>query len=137
MKLWNVAAKVPNLDAEVAFIESLGGSVVVDEILRVDEHDFRVILVRLGDKYMHLFEHAVYEQRLGRTIQNGLCHVVFEVDDLIGVRTQALKAGAHETMSQAFISAGFGSRDVVFVESPGGILMEFIKVHKHGVPELP
>ncbi|MDE3180376.1 MAG: hypothetical protein KGM47_12045 [Acidobacteriota bacterium] len=137
MKLWNVAAKVPDLDAEVAFIKALGGRVVIDEVLRVDEHDFRVILVKLGDKYMHLFEHAVYEQRLGRTIQNGLCHVVFEVDDLIRVRTQALNAGARETMPQAFVSAGFGSRDVVFIESPGGILMEFIKVHEHGVPELP
>jgi catechol 2,3-dioxygenase-like lactoylglutathione lyase family enzyme len=137
MKLWNVAAKVPNVDAEVTFIKSLGGSIVLDEVLRVDEHDFRLVLAKLGDKYVHLFEHAVYEHRLDRPIENGLCHVVFEVDDLAHIRRCALDAGARETMPPAFISAGFGTRDVIFLESPGGILMEFVKVHKHGVPELP
>jgi catechol 2,3-dioxygenase-like lactoylglutathione lyase family enzyme len=137
MKLWNVAAKVANVDAEIAFIKSLGGSIVLDEVLRVDEHDFRLVLARLADKYMHLFEHAVYEHRLDRPVANGLCHVVFEVDDLGDIRRRALDAGARETMPPAFISAGFGTRNVVFVESPGGVLMEFIKVHEHRVPELP
>lgn len=137
MKLWNVAAKVPNVDAEVNFLKSLGGSIILDEVLRVDEHDFRLVLARLGDKYMHLFEHAVYEHRLGRPIANGLCHVVFKVDDLSDIRRRALDAGAREIMPPAFISAGFGTRDVVFVESPGGVLMECIKIHEHGVPKLP
>jgi hypothetical protein len=40
-------------------------------------------------------------------------------------------------MPKSFISAGFGTRDVVFLRSPGGVLFELIKVREHRVPELP
>lgn len=137
MKLWNVAAKVPKLDAEISFIKMMGGHVLVDEVLRFDDQDFRVVLLKWGDKYLHLFEKAVYEHRLDAPRPYGLCHVVFEVDDLEELRQRALGAGAREPMPKASISAGFGTRDVVFLQSPGGILFELIKVHEHRVPELP
>lgn len=140
MKIWNVAAKVPDLETEIAFIERMGGKVLLDQSLRVDDDDVRVVLVKWADKYMHLFQRAVYERRLGQTLQHGLCHVVFELqgdENLDEFRQRALDGGARETMPKAFISAGFGTRDVVFLQSPGGILFELIKVHKHGVPELP
>jgi catechol 2,3-dioxygenase-like lactoylglutathione lyase family enzyme len=137
MKLWNFAAKVPNLDSEISFLKAMGASVVVDEVLHVEDRDFRVVLLRWGDKYMHLFENAVYEHRLDSPRQHGLCHVVFEVDDVDGLRQTALQAGAREIMPKSFISAGFGTRDVVFLRSPGGVLFELIKVREHRVPELP
>ena len=137
MKMWNVAAKVENVDREIAFIHALGGALILDEIMEVDGRNFRVVLMKWGDKYLHLFEKAVYEHRLGRVLQNGLCHTVFEVDNLDEMRQQALAAGARETLPKTFVSAGFGTRDVVFLESPGGILLELIKVHEHRVPELP
>jgi catechol 2,3-dioxygenase-like lactoylglutathione lyase family enzyme len=137
MKLWNFAAKVPNLDRELSFLKAMGAYVVVDEVLHVDDRDFRVVLLRWGDKYMHLFENAVYEHRLDSPPQHGLCHVVFEVDDVDGLRETALQAGAREIMPKSFISAGFGTRDVVFLRSPGGVLFELIKVREHRVPELP
>jgi catechol 2,3-dioxygenase-like lactoylglutathione lyase family enzyme len=137
MKIWNVAAKVPNLDAEISFIKAMGGHVLVDEVLRFDDQDFRVVLLKWADKYLHLFEKAVYEHRLEAPRQYGLCHVVFEVDDLDGLRQRALEVGAREPMPKSFVSAGFGSRDVAFLQSPGGILFELIKVHEHRVPELP
>ena len=137
MKLWNFAAKVPDVDAEISFIKTLGGSVLLDELLRVDDHDFRVVLMRWGDKYVHLFEKAVYEHRLDAPRPQGLCHVVFEVDNLDELRENALQAGAREVMPRSFISAGFGTRDVVFLQSPGGLLFELIKVREHRVPELP
>jgi len=137
MKMWNIAAKVSDVDREVAFIQGLGGEMVLDNILEIDGRNFRVVLMKWGDKYLHLFEKAVYEHRLGRVLQYGLCHTVFEVDNLDEMRQQALAAGARETLPKAFVSAGFGTRDVVFLESPGGILFELIKVHEHRVPELP
>ena len=137
MKIWNVAAKVPKLDAEISFIKTMGGHVLVDEVLRFDDQDFRVVLLKWGDKYLHLFEKAVYEHRLDAPRPYGLCHVVFEVDDLEELRERALGAGAREPMPKSFVSAGFGTRDVVFLQSPGGILFELIKVHEHRVPELP
>jgi catechol 2,3-dioxygenase-like lactoylglutathione lyase family enzyme len=137
MKLWNFAAKVPNLESELSFLKAMGAYVVVDEVLHVDDRDFRVVLLRWGDKYMHLFENAVYEHRLDSPRQHGLCHVVFEVDDVDELREAALQAGAREIMPKSFISAGFGTRDVVFLRSPGGVLFELIKVREHRVPELP
>jgi catechol 2,3-dioxygenase-like lactoylglutathione lyase family enzyme len=137
MKLWNFAAKVPNLESELSFLKAMGAYVVVDEVLHVDDRDFRVVLLRWGDKYMHLFENAVYEHRLDSPLQHGLCHVVFEVDDVDELREAALQAGAREIMPKSFISAGFGTRDVVFLRSPGGVLFELIKVREHRVPELP
>jgi hypothetical protein len=137
MKMWNVAAKVENVDREIAFIHALGGALILDEIMEVDGRNFRVVLMKWGDKYLHLFENAVYEHRLGRVLPNGLCHTVFEVDDLNGLRQTALDAGAKEPLPKTSVSAGFGTRDVVFLESPGGILFELIKVHEHRVPELP
>jgi len=137
MKMWNIAAKVPDLNREIAFIQSLGGQVVSDDVLGVDGRHFRVVLMRWGDKYLHLFENAVYEHRLNRPLQNGLCHAVFEVDSLDESRQAALGAGAKEPLPRTTISAGFGTRDVVFLESPGGMLFELIKVQENRVPELP
>ena len=140
MKIWNVAAKVPDLETEIAFIEKMGGKVLLDQSLRVDDDDVRVVLVKWADKYMHLFQRAVYERRLDQPLLHGLCHVVFELqgdEDLDELRQRALDGGARETMPKTFVSSGFGTRDVVFLQSPGGILFELIKVHHHGVPELP
>jgi predicted enzyme related to lactoylglutathione lyase len=137
MKMWNIAAKVPDLDREIAFVQSLGGELVLEDILEIDGRSFRVVLMKWGDKYLHLFEKAVYEHRLGRVLQNGLCHTVFEVDNLDEMRQKSLAAGARESMPKSAVSAGFGTRDVVFLESPGGILFELIKVKEHRVPVLP
>ena len=137
MKMWNVAAKVPDLDREIAFIQKLGGEMVLDNILEVDGRHFRVVLMRWGDKYLQLFQNAVYEHRLGHTIQYGLCHTVFEVENLDALRLAALEAGAKESLPKTTVTAGFGTRDVVFLESPGGILFELIKIRESRVPELP
>ena len=140
MKIWNVAAKVPNLETEIAFIEKMGGKMLLDESLQVDDDDVRVVLMKWADKYLHLFERAVYERRLDHALPHGLCHVVFELqadENLEELRQRALDAGAQESMPKVFVSAGFGTRDVVFLQSPGGILFELIKVHKHRVPGLP
>ncbi len=137
MKVWNVAAKVRDLDAEVAFIQALGGALVLDEILSLEGESIRVVLMKWADKYLHLFAKAVYETRLGVELPFGLCHVVMMVSDLDLQRRRALEAGASEIMPQQFVSAGFGTRDVAFMRSPGGILFELIRVHEHRVPELP
>jgi hypothetical protein len=135
-KLWNVAAKVRDLDAEVEFICALGGALVLDETLEIEGQSIRVVLMKWADKYLHLFGKAVYESRLGVELPYGLCHVVMEVSDFDLQRSRALRAGATEVMPQQFVSAGFGTRDVAFLRSPGGILFELIRVHEHGVPEL-
>ena len=136
MKIWTLGAKVPDLDAEIAFVEKLGGELVLDDRIPFGEREFRVPLLRLGDKYLHIAEEMVYESSLESPLPNGLCHVVFEVDDLEGTRRVALDSGATEITPPARVRAGFGTRDVAFLRSPGGILFELIRITDNAVPRL-
>ena len=86
MRIWTLGAKVPDLDAEIAFVEKLGGELVLDDRIPFGEREFRVPLLRFGDKYLHLAEEMVYESSLELPLPAGLCHVVFEVDDLEATR---------------------------------------------------
>ncbi len=137
MKIWNIAAKVSDLDAEIAFVQALGGSLVIDDQIPFEGAMYRIPLLRWGDKYLHLGQEMVYERRLESPLQSGLCHVVFETDDVNGLREQALRAGATEIAPPARVEAGFGIRDVAFLRSPGGILFELIRIIENRVRELP
>jgi hypothetical protein len=134
MRLWTLGAKVADVDREVAFIQSIGGQLVLDEELSVDGRGYRLPLLRLGDKYLHLGTAMVYEDRLSEPLGPGLCHLVLRVGDLEAYRTRALRAGAAEVAPAARIEAGFGVRDIAFLRSPGGVLMEFAQITEDRVP---
>jgi catechol 2,3-dioxygenase-like lactoylglutathione lyase family enzyme len=134
MRIWTLGAKVPDLDREIAFIRALGGELVLDDHIPFHGETFRVPLLRFGDKYLHIAERMVYEEDLAAPLANGLCHVVFMVDDLDAARERALAAGAHEITAPTRVSAGFGTRDVGFFRSPGGILFELIRIREDRVP---
>jgi catechol 2,3-dioxygenase-like lactoylglutathione lyase family enzyme len=134
MRIWTIGAKVPDIDAEIAFVERLGGELVLDDRIPFAEREFRVPLLRFGDKYLHIAEEMVYESSLDDPLPDGLCHVVFEVDDLEASRRAALDAGATEITPPARVEAGFGTREVAFLRSPGGILFELIRITEHTVP---
>jgi catechol 2,3-dioxygenase-like lactoylglutathione lyase family enzyme len=134
MRIWTLGAKVPDVDGEIAFVQALGGELVLDDLIAFEGDEFRIPLVRLGDKYVHIAEQMVYERWLNEPLPNGLCHVVFEVDDLEGSRARALAAGATEIVSPAYVRAGFGRREVAFFRSPGGVLFEFIRILEATVP---
>lgn len=134
MRIWTLGAKVPDLDREIAFVESLGGELVLDDRIPLGGETFRVPLLRFGDKYLHIAEEMVYESSLDAPLPHGLCHVVFEVDDLAAARDRARAAGASEVMPPSRVEAGFGVRDVAFLRSPGGILFELVQIVEHAVP---
>lgn len=136
MRIWTLGAKVPDLDAEITFVQALGGELVLDDRIPFEGQEYRVPLLRFGDKYLHLAEQMVYERRLERPLPAGLCHVVFEVGELEGARVRALEAGAREVAPVTRVTAGFGTRDVAFFRSPGGILFELIRIVENAVPEL-
>jgi catechol 2,3-dioxygenase-like lactoylglutathione lyase family enzyme len=135
VRIWTLGAKVRDLDREIAFVQGIGGELVIDDLIPFGGEEFRVPLLRLGDKYLHIAERMVYEDRLVAPLGDGLCHVVFQVDDLEAVRARALAAGAHEVAPLSRVSAGFGTRDVAFFRSPGGILFELIRILDAAVPE--
>lgn len=134
MRIWTLGAKVDDLDTEIAFVEKLGGELVLDDEIPFGDSVFRVPLLRFGDRYLHIATQMVYEEALEAPLAAGLCHVVFEVDDLEAARERALAAGATEVTPATRVVAGFGVRDVAFLRSPGGILFELIHIVDHGVP---
>jgi catechol 2,3-dioxygenase-like lactoylglutathione lyase family enzyme len=136
MRLWGLGAKVDNVDRELAFLTGLGAPVVLDEVLPFGGNGYRVPLLRLGDKYLHIGEAMVYEDRLSEPLHNGFCHVVLRVDDLGPARQVALQHGATEILPVARVDAQFGVRDVAFLRSPGGLLIELAEVHEDRVPEV-
>jgi catechol 2,3-dioxygenase-like lactoylglutathione lyase family enzyme len=134
MRIWTLGAKVADLDREIAFVEALGGELLIDDRIPFGGEEFRVPLLRFGDKYLHLAEQMVYESALSEPLPAGLCHVVFEVGDLAAARRAALDAGATEVTPSTRVEAGFGTREVAFLKSPGGILFELIHVIDAAVP---
>jgi hypothetical protein len=97
---------------------------------------YRVPLVRLGDKYVHIGENMVYEDRLPEPLGYGLCHLVMRVADVGPARAAALENGATEILPVSRVDAQFGTRDVAFLRSPGGLLIELAQVHEDRVPEV-
>ena len=134
MRIWTLGAKVDDLDAEIAFVRELGGELILDDVIPFEGEEFRVPLLRFGDRYLHIASRMVYEPALGDPLPSGLVHVVFEVDDLDLMRRRALDAGATEVTQPARVEAGFGIRDVAFLRSPGGILFELVQIIEHRVP---
>jgi len=136
MKLWGLGAKVDDVDREVAFLTTLGGRLVLDEVLPFAERGYRIPLLRFGDKYLHVGEAMVYEDRLPEPLSAGFCHVVMKVDDLGPARQAALQSGATEVVPVAHIDAQFGVREVAFLRSPGGLLIELAQMSEQRVPEV-
>ncbi len=136
MRLWALGAKVQDVDRETAFIAALGGHTVLDEVIPFGGKGYHIPLMRLGDKYLHIGEAMVYEDRLPERLSYGLCHVVMRVDKLAPARQAAMQHGATEVLPVAHVDAEFGVRDVAFLRSPGGILIELAEMYEDRVPEV-
>ena len=106
------------------------------ETLELDGEFFRVPLVKMGDKYLHLAEKMVYEDWLGKTLPHGMTHLVYMSSSLEQDVDKALTAGAVMMREIADVSAGFGERRVAFLISPSGWIFEIIEIKKNLVPEV-
>jgi hypothetical protein len=134
--LWTIGIKVPNLERELAFHGAMGDEIVLDETLHIDGVDYRIPLVRMGDKYLHLAERMVYETQLGIELPFGPTHLVYVSDDFDGDVARAMRAGATAIREPAEVSAQFGERRVAFLRSPSGWIFEIAKIYRHGVPDV-
>jgi len=134
--LWTCGTKVPDIDRELKFHRDFGNQIVLDETIESGGQKFRLPLVRMADKYIHVLDKAVYEDNLGETIPYGICHLVyvstrFEEDVEI-----CKKAGARPVGEIAHITAQFGERLVAFFRAPGGWNFEILKMIRNLVPEV-
>lgn len=134
--LWTVGIKVPDLERELLFHRAAGNEVVLDETLVIDGINYRVSLVKMGDKYIHLAEKMVYEHQLGIGLPYGPTHLVYASDDFETDVQRFLAAGATQIREPIEVSAGFGDRKVGFFRSPSGWIFEVAHIYRHRVPEV-
>jgi hypothetical protein len=134
--LWTIGIKVPDLERELAFHREAGNEIVLDETLSIDGIDYRIPLVKMGDKYLHLAEKMVYEQELGIILPYGPTHLVYISDDFESDAKRFLAAGATQVRDPIEVSAGFGDRKVGFFRSPSGWIFEIAMIYRHRVPEV-
>jgi catechol 2,3-dioxygenase-like lactoylglutathione lyase family enzyme len=115
--LANLALKVADLDAAIAFYEGAGGS-VRDRMAwaggeRADVH--------LGPVMITLFTRAIYEDAVDLPAECFL-HPALFTDDL-----ERQLAGHRVVWGPAEVEGPFGRRRIAFVEAPGGIRLEFME----------
>jgi hypothetical protein len=134
--LWTIGFKVPNLERELAFHKQIGNELLLDERLEIEGELFRIVLAKMGDKYLHLAEKTVYEKLMGKSLPYGLVHLVYLTDDFDGDAQKFLAAGAEPIREPVEVSAGFGERKVAFFLTPSGWVCEIAKIYRHGVPEV-
>ena len=114
----NLAIKVTDLDAAVAFYRNAGATVTDPELWR----DGRRADVQLGPLAMTLFTRAIYEDVVSLPAE-GFLHVALFSDDL-----DREIEGYEVVWGPAVVSGPtFGTRRIVFVEAPGGIRLEFME----------
>ncbi len=135
-RLWTIGIKVPDLEKELEFHRQMGNPLVLDETLEIGGESFRVPLIRMGDKYIHLAEKMVYENILGRPLPFGIAHIVYRSSAFEEDVRKALDSGAVLMREVATISAGFGDRRVAFFTAPSGWIFEIIEVLRDLVPEV-
>jgi len=134
--LWTIGIKVKDLERELDFHRAIGNEIVLDEELVVAGHAYRIPLVKMGDKYLHLAEKMVYENELDEPLRYGMAHLVYLTDDFDADVKRFEDAGCLHVFEPTEVTAGFGERKVAFFRTPNGWICEVAKIHRHGVPEV-
>jgi hypothetical protein len=114
----NLAVKVHDLDAAVAFYRRAGAVVTDPE----DWHGARRADVQLGPVQITLFTRALYEDEPGE-LDEGFLHVALFSDNL------DREVEGHDVAWGPAVVSGptFGTRRIVFVNAPGRMRLEFME----------
>jgi hypothetical protein len=132
-RLWTIGVKVPDLNRELEMHARLGNPVILDETVSFNGKSYRLPLLRVADKYMHLGERMIYEDALGLNLPCGIVHLVYTTGDFAG---EVRAADAQMLLDPAEITGGFGRRRIAFFRSPGGMIFEIIEILENRVPEV-
>ena len=134
--LWTVGIKVPSLEQELAFHRQMGNEIVLDEILELDGESFRLPLIKMGDKYIHVAEKMAYESLLDEPLPFGMTHLVYISDNFDEDLAKAIGSDAASLREPAEVKAEFGERRVAFLRAPSGWIFEIIEIKRNLVPEV-
>lgn len=113
----NLAVKVTDLDAAVAFYERAGAEVRDRMVWNGSERAD----VYLGPIMITYFTRAIYEDDVELPAE-GFLHPALFTDDL----DRELE-GHTIVWGPEIVSGAFGTRRIAFVEAPGGIRLEFME----------
>ena len=113
----NLAVKVVDLDAAVAFYEAAGAQVRD----RMHWNNGERADVLLGPVMITLFTKAIYEESVALPPE-GFLHPALFTDDL-----DAELQGHDVIWGPAVVEGTFGTRRIAFVTAPGGIRLEFME----------
>ena len=131
--LWNIGLKITDLDAELAFLQSLGATLVQRDAVPVEDDQLEYAIVRLGGVRLLLFPTVIFEDQVPGGVAPGLTHAVFEVDDLDAEYARITGLGAQVVIEPRLIQAGFGTRRLAFFRSPGGMVFEVMQILENRV----
>lgn len=113
----NLAVKVADLDAAIAFYERAGAEVHD----RMEWNGAERADVYLGPVMITLFTRAIYEDSVDLPPE-GFLHPALFTDDL------DRELDGHTVIwGPEVVSGTFGTRRIAFVEAPGGIRLEFME----------
>lgn len=134
-RLWNIGMKCPDLVAEVEFNRQMGHKIVVErETVRVGDRDQQQAMVKVGDKYLVLFEGELgLEKTLSEKLDYGATHMSHMVDDIDAAMQTARNAGATLLHGPDRLDGEFGSRITACFRSPGGLVFCLFQVIEHKV----
>lgn len=113
----NLAVKVVDLDAAIAFYEAAGAHVRD----RMHWNNGERADVLLGPVMITLFTKAIYEDAVALPPE-GFLHPALFTDDL-----DAELEGHDVVWGPAVVEGTFGTRRIAFVTAPGGIRLEFME----------
>ncbi len=95
-RLWNLAIKVANIDADLAFYLGCGATLVSRDPRPGDGRPFEVAVIEwLGTRIL-LTPRPLFEADLREPMPVGLTHAVWQVDDFDAMRRALREHGAHE-----------------------------------------
>jgi catechol 2,3-dioxygenase-like lactoylglutathione lyase family enzyme len=122
--LWNIGMKVKDVEREVAFFQSIGGTLLFREKVTTGGKDIDYALVAFGGTRFFLTPETVFEGKLTEPLQPGLTHAVFEVADTDAEFARLSALGIEVLLPPTDIEAKFGKRRIAFFRSPGGLVFE-------------
>ena len=131
--LWNIGVKTTNLDADLEFLQKVGATVVLRDVLAADGDQLDYAIVRLAGVRLLLFPNVIFEDQVPGGVAPGLTHAVFEVDDLDAEYARIRGLGGQVLIEPQFAKAGFGSRRLAFFRTPGGMVFEVMQVLERGI----
>ena len=132
--LWTVGIKVPDLEAGVAaFQQQMGSNTILDDTIVFEGESFRIPLLRMGDKYVHIAERMVYEKTLPQPLPYGIVHLVYISDAIERDLERATRSVATCFIDEVIHPLIFRHAAGVF-QSPSGYIFEIIEILENRVP---